>query len=179
MKKILFFLLGIICILSTVHSQQLSPSVIAAQGGISKAAGIALEWTLGEPFTESLPVSNGLYTQGFHQPLLQVIQISKTLTKQVAGYAKTVTKPVTNYKITVVPNPVQSYLTASITAPNSDKIIVSLIDFAGRVIPVRFASGIFSTVRVDMTGMIAGIYMLEMRKATGELIQTFKIIKGQ
>ena len=175
MKKTLFFLLGILCILSKVHSQQLSPSVIAAQGDISKAAGIALDWTLGEPFTESLPVSNGLYTQGFHQPLLQVIEISKTLTNQVAGY----TKPVTDYKITVVPNPVQTYLTASITAPNNDKIIVSLIDITGRVIPVKFAGGSYSTVRVDMTGMIAGIYMLEIRKATGELIQTFKIIKGQ
>ena len=179
MKKTLFFLFGILCILSKVHSQQLSPSVIAAQGDISKAAGIALDWTLGEPFTESLPVSNGLYTQGFHQPLLQVIEIPKTLTKQVAGYAETVTKPVTNYKITVVPNPVQTYLTAGITAPNTDKIIVSLIDITGRVIPVRITGGSYSTVRIDMTGMIAGIYMLEIRKATGELIQTFKIIKGQ
>lgn len=168
MRKILFFLLGIICIHTTVQGQQLSPSVIAAGGGTDKAAGISLEWTLGEPFTESLPVSDRLYTQGFHQPLLQVTKMPVTIIR-----------PVTNYKITVAPNPVQSYLTATINAPNTDKVILSLIDFAGRVIPVKSASGKFSTVKVDMTGMIAGIYMLEIRKASGELIQTFKIIKGQ
>lgn len=180
MKKILFFLLGTICILSKAHAQQLSPSVIAAQGGISKAAGIALEWTLGEPFTESLPVSDGLFTQGFHQPVLVVTKMPVPVPKPVTGYKiAVVPAPITNYKITVAPNPAQSYLIVSMPAPNPEEVILSMIDFAGRITPVRFINGKATTIRVDMTSLIAGIYMLEIRKPSGELIQTFKIIKAQ
>lgn len=180
MRKVILFLLGIICLYTTVQSQQLNPSVIAAEGGVSKAAGISLEWTLGEPFTESLPVSDGLFTQGFHQPLLLVTKMPVPVPKQVTNYKITVVPaPVTDYKITLAPNPVQSYFIVSMPAPNPEEVILSLIDFAGRITPVRFINGKATTIRVDMTRMIAGIYLLEIRKPSGELIQTFKIIKAQ
>lgn len=193
MRKIILFLLGTVCLYTTVKSQQLNPSVIATQGGISKAAGIVLEWTLGEPFTESLPVSNGLYTQGFHQPMLVVTKMPAATTKPAADYkvteatAKTVADHkktvapslITNYKITVAPNPAQSYLIVSMNAPDTKEVILSLIDFTGRIISVKPASGKITNIRVDMTPFIAGIYLLEIRKASGELIQSFKIIKAQ
>ncbi len=180
MRKILFFLLGIMCIHTTVLSQQLNPSVIASEGGISKAAGISLEWTLGEPFTESLPVSNGLYTQGFHQPMLMVTKIPAATPKPEAvpkiGVAPDLS---TNYKITVAPNPAQSFLIVSMRAPDKEEVLLSLIDFTGRIVSVKPASGKVANIRIDMTAVITGIYLLEIRKATGELIQTFKIIKAQ
>lgn len=180
MRKVILFLLGIFCLHATAQSQQLNPSVIAAEGGVNKAAGISLEWTLGEPFTESLPVSDGLFTQGFHQPLLVVTKMPVPVPKPVTGYKiAVVPAPITNYKITVAPNPVQSYLIVSIPAPNPEEVILSLIDFAGRITPVRSVNGKATTIRVDMTAMIPGIYLLEIRKPSGELIQTFKIIKAQ
>ena len=52
-KNTLLLLLGI-CIAGFARSQQLTQSVIAPSGGISKAEGISLEWTLGETAIESL-----------------------------------------------------------------------------------------------------------------------------
>jgi hypothetical protein len=167
MTKNLFLLLSGLFIVSLVQSQQLSPSVLAADGGINKAAGISLEWTLGEITTESLSTTDRLYTQGFHQPVL------------FAKNFPAADQPVTGYVITVAPNPVLSILRASIASPKDEKILLTLIDFTGRKFPVQSANGKFSTVNVNMSGMIAGIYLLEIRNASGKLIKTFKIIKGQ
>ena len=167
MTKNLFLLLSGLSIASMVQSQQLSPSVLAADGGISKAAGISLEWTLGETITESLSSTDRLYTQGFHQPLL------------MAKILPSAEQHVTGYIVTVAPNPVQSILLATITSPNDEKILLTLIDITGRRFPIQSAIGKFSTVNVDMSGMISGIYLLELRNTSGQLVRTFKIIKGQ
>ncbi len=168
MTKILFLLLPGLFTIIMARSQQLSPSVLAAEGGINNAAGISLEWTLGETLVESLSTSNRLYTQGFHQPLLLVKK------KPVA-----VEQTPTGYGITVAPNPVRSYLTATITSATVEKMFLSLIDFTGRVIPIQAVYGKLSTVKINMSAMMAGIYLLEIRNVSGKLINTFKIIKGQ
>ena len=167
MTKNLFLLLSGLFTALLVQSQQLSPSVLAADGGISKAAGISLEWTLGETNTESLSATDRLYTQGFHQPIL------------LAKIFPAAEQPVTGYLITVAPNPVLSVLSATIASPNDEKVILTLIDFTGRRFPVKTANGKFSTVNVDMSGMISGIYLLEIHNASGQLIKTFKIITGR
>jgi hypothetical protein len=151
---------------SMARSQQLNPSVMAADGGISKAAGISLEWTLGETFVESISTTDRLYTQGFHQPVL------------FAKNFPVAEQPVLGYVITVAPNPVESVLTAIIASPTNEKIYLTLIDFTGRRFSVPTAYGKFSTVKMDMSGKISGIYLLEIRNVSGQLIKTYKIIKG-
>jgi len=168
MKKIFILFLSGLCAGSTVRSQQLSPSIIAAAGGINKAAGISLEWTLGEPIIESLSTADRLYTQGFHQPVLLArnFQVNKE-------------QLLTGYQVTVAPNPVQSLLTATILSPKDEKMFVTLIDFTGRRYGVQTVTGKAGMATIDMSGMIAGMYLLEVRNTGGQLIRSFKIIKGQ
>ena len=165
--KLFLFLFGIFPA-AMIHSQQLSPTVISAAGDVSKAAGISLEWTLGETTIESLSTADRLYTQGFHQPLL----IARTFLINSAQL-------LTGYKITVAPNPVQSVLTATISSPLEEKVFLTLIDFSGRRYQLQTVNAKSAIAKVDMAGMIAGIYLLEVRKESGQLIQSFKIIKGQ
>jgi hypothetical protein len=168
MTKNLFLLLSGLFIASLAQSQQLSPSVLASDGGISKAAGISLEWTLGETFVESRSTTDRLYTQGFHQPVLLVKNVITPFEQLITGF-----------QVTVAPNPVESVLTATIVSPGNENIYLTLIDFTGRRLPVQTTNGKFSSVHVDMSGMISGIYLLEIRNESGQLIKTFKIIKGR
>ena len=168
MKKRLFVLFFFLGVGVMGRSQQLIPNIIASAGDISKAAGISLEWTLGETTIESLSTADRLYTQGFHQPLL----IARTFLINSAHL-------LTGYKITVAPNPVQSVLTATISSPLEEKVFLTLIDFSGRRYQLQTVNAKSATAKVDMAGMIAGIYLLEVRNTSGQLIQSFKIIKGQ
>jgi len=168
MKKIFILFLSGLCAGSTVRSQQLSPSIIAAAGDISKAAGISLEWTLGEPVIESLSTTDRFYTQGFHQPVLLARNFQVNKEQLLTGYA-----------VTVAPNPVQSLLTATVISPNGENVYLTLIDFTGRRYRVQTFTGRNGMATVDMSGMIAGMYLLEVRNITGLLIRSFKIIKGQ
>lgn len=45
--------------------------VVASGGEIFTSASGSLEWTLGEPVTETFQKSNGILTQGFHQTFSQ------------------------------------------------------------------------------------------------------------
>lgn len=149
-------------------AQTVSPSIIAAAGDVNKAAGISLEWTLGEPVIESLSTTDGFYTQGFHQPVLLArnFQVNKE-------------QLLTGYEVTVAPNPVQSLLTATIVSPKVENMFLTLIDFTGRRYRVQTVTGRSGMATVDMSGLIAGIYLLEVRNTAGQLIRSFKIIKGQ
>ena len=168
-KNMLLLLLGI-CIAGFVRSQQLSPSIIASDGGISKAAGISLEWTLGELTVESLSTTDRLYTQGFHQPLLVVKNLPVAKVKEV--------KLVAAYKITVAPNPVQSLLLVNINTEIKEKLNLSLTDIVGRQILVQAFNGRSNTTQIDMSLIASGIYVLELRNLSGQLIKSFQVIKA-
>ncbi len=56
-------------------AQQLSPSVLAASAGTISTQTMVLDWTLGELVVETATSPDRLYTQGFHQPLLQVSEL--------------------------------------------------------------------------------------------------------
>ena len=168
MRKNTLLLLFGLCFAAFARSQQLSPSVIASDGGISKASGISLEWTLGETTIESLSTSDRLYTQGFHQPLLLFKNFQPAGDITLAGY-----------QVSIAPNPVRSILTIHIISLNNEKIYLSLIDMAGRRSPAQVINGRSGMAGVDMSAMNAGIYLLEVRNSANELIKSFKIIKGQ
>ena len=165
MRKNMLFMLAGLCFFIISGAQQLSPTVIASDGGISKASGISLEWTLGETIIESLTTSDKLYTQGFHQPVLTAKQIQTAVDLKLK-----------DYDIAVMPNPVQSFLAVKLAAADNEKVYLSLIDMTGRRKFVKVANGKGISL-VDMSGLVSGIYILEARNISGQLIKSFKIIK--
>ena len=141
--------------------------MIAGAGGISKAQGITLEWTLGEIAIESVATSDRLYTQGFHQPVLLA---RKFFIAEDNRYS--------DYKIMIAPNPVQSTLRITYSVPEAKEVTLVLSDFLGKQLNVQRVGNEKGMLSIDMSGMIAGFYLLNVQSREGNLIQSFKIIKG-
>lgn len=169
MKKETLLLLSGLGLSVGGFSQQLSPSVVASGGDVSRSATISLEWTLGEFAVESVSSDRSLYTQGFHQPYLQVKEI----------HTATAATEMTDYKITIAPNPVQSVLNVNLQQFLSERLSLSLVDLYGRRVMTKIVEGKSTSSLVDMSGMISGIYLLEIRNATGQLIKVFRVVKVQ
>ena len=168
MKKLLIpFICGLF-INVIAYSQQLSPSLISAAGGISKIQGITLEWSLGEIAIESVSASNRLYTQGFHQPTLLV-----------SAFQKGIISAESTFNISIAPNPVQSTLQISYVVSTEQELYVILSDFMGQTYVTKKLSEKTGFATIEMSGMIAGAYFLRVQTKDGVLIKSFKIIKGQ
>jgi len=56
----------------TSYSQKISSDVISSCGTELSAAGISLNWTIGENFTETLTYPQGIQSLGFHQTYLKI-----------------------------------------------------------------------------------------------------------
>jgi len=168
MKKLLFQLICGLFVNVIAHSQQVSPSLVTAAGGISKVQGISLEWTLGEIAIETVSTYDRLYTQGFHQPVLLVRNF---FLGDVNRYS--------DYKIMIAPNPVQSTLRITYSVPEAKELTVVLSDFTGKQLNVQRAVSEKGMLSIDMSGMIAGFYLLSVQSKDGTIIQSFKVIKGQ
>ena len=166
MKKALLVLSGL-CLSSAGIAQRLSPSVVAVSGGTARTQTMTLDWTVGESVVETATTSTRLYTQGFHQPTLQVSE-QPNVTDADAGY-----------KFTVAPNPVASYLRVDITAPESSPMQLMLTDLRGHQYNFPLLPASTTSTQIDMTAYPAGTYLLRIGKADGPLLKSYKIVKTQ
>ena len=160
-------LFGSLVLATGSMAQRLSPSVLAAGGGSARTATMSLDWTVGEAVVETATTSARLYTQGFHQPLLQVSE-QPGLRDEAAGYS-----------FTVAPNPVATDLTLSITAPESSPLRLMLTDMNGRQYNLPIVPANTTSTQIDMTTFPAGIYLLRIGKTDGPQLKAYKILKAQ
>jgi hypothetical protein len=165
MKTKMLVLFGSLTIATGGMAQRLSPSVLAAGGGSARTATMSLDWTLGEAVAGTERTAGQLYTQGFHQPLLQISE-QQNLTSLDA-----------EYRFTVAPNPVVAWLSVTISTPKPMPLYLTLADLTGRhynlpAIPANTAS-----TQIDMTAYPAGTYLLRIARDGGEPLKTYKIIK--
>lgn len=151
------------------YPQSIPRSVISPAGGSDKTDKIALDWTMGEIAIETAVTSNGLFTQGFHQPLLIF----------PANFIKIGTTPIlAGYTIKVYPNPVQAVLNIDLQSMSNTGVNIRLSDVNGRSLynTSTFSEG--SSVKINMQSFPAGIYLLYIASSTGGVIHTHKIIKS-
>ena len=167
MRKKYLLLLGGLGLSLTGVAQRLSPSVLAVSGGTATTQTMTLDWTLGEAVVETSYTPERLYTQGFHQPLLQVSELQNQI------------NPDAGYTITVAPNPVTSYLTVGITAPQEDPLQLRLTDLNGRQYTLPILPATTRSTQVDMTQFPTGTYLLHINSVDGRLLKSYKIIKAQ
>lgn len=160
-------LFGSLALTTGGMAQRLSPSVLAAGGGSARTATMSLDWTVGESVVGTVTASDRLYTQGFHQPLLQVSE-QPNLPDADAGY-----------KFTVAPNPVVSSLRIDITAPDSGLLQLLLTDLRGHQYSFPLLPANTTSTQIDMTAYPAGTYLLRIGKADGPLLKSYKIVKAQ
>ncbi len=166
MKKIVLILYGV-SVYSVGIAQCLSPSVVAVSGGTARTQTMTLDWTLGESVVGAVTTSTRLFTQGFHQPILQVSE-QMSVVDTDAGY-----------KFTVAPNPVVSYLNIAITAPENSPMQLMLTDLRGYQYSFLLLPASTRSTQIDMTAYPAGAYLLRIGKADGPLLKSYKIVKIQ
>lgn len=167
MKKTLLVLLGSLALATGGMAQRLSPSVLSVGGGSARTATMTLDWTVGEAVAGTERTARQLYTQGFHQPLLQVSEQPNQTSLDA------------DYRFTVAPNPVVAWLNVTFATPEPMPLQLTLNDLAGRrynlpVIPANTAS-----TQIDMTVYPAGVYLLRIASDEGKPLKTYKIIKIQ
>lgn len=172
MKKVILLSSCVICLWPVVFSQDVRQNVIAADGGIAQGSNISLEWTLGEMSVESIISGKHLYTQGFHQPIL----IAKSSNDPGTPLQDRI---LSGYKVLLTPNPAQTFATVYISADVPEKFTMYLYDIGGKLISTRLASGTDLSVRIEMSSLTSGIYLMDVRNSQGQSLKAFKVVKAE
>lgn len=168
-KNLLLPLLGLgLAMMST--AQSLSPSVIASNGTVSQGNQIQLEWTLGELAIQSLQTTDGLLTEGFHQPnlLVEILDVPETDLFPVLDET---------FNITVAPNPVQSTLYIQMEAESDHDGVIRLSDYSGQRLKRLETEFSNQTLEWDLSPYPSGIYLLSFYSKEGRLLKQYKVSK--
>jgi hypothetical protein len=148
--------------------QQKSPSVIAAAGDRSKAGNIVLEWTVGEMAIETIATRSGMYTQGFHQPVLQI---------EKQNHRDNIVQ--TNHSILVYPNPTTAIINIQLNKASETPLVVSFMDVTGKLLLTNTIPANSRLEKINVSRYTQGTYVLRITDATGTLQGEYKIIKAQ
>ncbi len=144
-------------------SQQLERDVLSSAGNVSKTSTMQMDWTLGELCIETMSSTKGMYTQGFHQPIV-------VLTKETLVKGK-------QLKITAAPNPVSTKLKVSFEAEKEESVILSVRDAGGRIVFTKTVLTTDSGIEINMSSFSQGLYILSVQMLSGEMLENFKIVK--
>ena len=171
MKRLVCVIFTLPAMVYTINAQQLSPSVLAADGGTASDGEIIIEWTLGEPFVQSIYASENIYTEGFHQPVLKVERINNLLKED-----EDLASRFSGLLIDLAPNPVESTIMIHAESQSEDVLILRVTDLSGRELSVKKYSTPIKEY-FDMAGYISGMYIFTFNNPQGEVIESFKISK--
>jgi len=145
-------------------SQSIQNDVVASSGGTSILENLQLSWTLGESFTETYQHDNMLISQGFHQPLLIVMDIPNH------------ELPALNVEF--FPNPTRDILHVELpgTATEENYLLI-LLDINGKTILSENICN-DNKYELDFSHLNQGIYLLTLERKSGAGRFSWKIIKA-
>ena len=136
-----------------------SQEMISTAGDYSVCPNASISYTIGEPIIETLQSGSFQLTQGFHQTMLTISNIS-------AHYNL-------DYTIKVYPNPTHDYVVVDLIT-SQDKIEFVLTDMNGKTLTAN--SLIESTTIIDMQQFNPGVYLISFTNYKKQ-IATYKIVK--
>ena len=159
--------------LPTLFSQTLSPEVISSAGEYTESDDITLAWTLGEVGIQTFYADDGMFTEGFHQPIvvLQRAEVDVVVPSNIHSPLEV--------EIEVMPNPVRSKLNVLVEADGSERVYATLLDVTGKPVATRVIDPLISSVQIDVRDLPVGLYLLRFTDEEGRLIETFKVSKAQ
>ncbi len=158
-----YFLFSLI-ILSIAVKAQTTTSVLSVAGGSDKNESLSLDWVLGETFIETIATGDGMYTQGFLQPILVV---EKRVQNVLPHYLK----------IVIAPNPVQSLLNVKILTPVNERLLLTLTDINGRILLSRSLSPKQTIETLNLSNIAHATYIMHIRNVNGSLVKSFLVNK--
>lgn len=146
--------LGFVAGAAQLAAQTVSPAVIASAGGSGTANGVTVMWTLGEVAVITLEGAEGYLTQGFHQP--------------PEGTTGAPYEAEPTVSVDVWPNPAAGSLLVSMAEEGRGIESVELLDMVGRPVLVKNGEPGVSQLRLDVTAVPSGTYMVRLKTATGQ-----------
>ena len=162
MQKRNSFLIALLLPCFIVQSQTINQEVIASQGSFDVGNSMTLEWTLGELSVETLNDKSMLYTQGFHQPVLKsLVNISDE------SFISSL----------VYPNPTKNSVEILLSNYDEDIFYIKMSDIHGRLIKQQTSHLKTSSLKVDVSKLPSGIYLLQILGDKGTYQKTHRIIK--
>ena len=150
-------------------SQEKNQSVIASAGEVSKSSTIVLEWTVGEPLIETVSSATSLYTQGFHQPVLEVHKLVGAGEEGAPG----------KNTIQIFPNPTTAIINVQLEKASEKPLLVSIMDVSGRVLLNNTFPVNSTALKINVHRLSNGAYTLRITDAAGTFQGDYKIIKAQ
>lgn len=147
-----YYLLFVLMIPVCVSAQSLSPVVIANTGGYSSSASGSVSFTAGETITPTLDNTVHVLTQGFQQPYKDA---TSSVEEQVQWTAN------------AFPNPATHTLNVTIQSPDDAWYSWTIVNLSGATVQQsenKVSVYGESTVSIDVSGLLPGIYFLSLNK---------------
>ena len=151
--RIIFLALLIIFQLS-VFAQE----VISNQGDSYNNGSNILDFTIGEPFTETLSDGTNNLTQGLHQTIITILSV-KDFDE--------------SYSVNIFPNPTSEEIIIDVEKYQESS--AHLYNLEGKLL--KEVNLTEKQTRVNVRGYPVGTYFVSLVKEDGETIKTYKIIK--
>ena len=155
MKKLMLLIIG-----AFIGPAIIAQEVISSGGETQTASGYEICWTLGESVIETFSSGSNILTQGFHQSKLTATPISEVLYSGI--------------ELKVFPNPSRDFIIIQLT-DLVENLHYSLYDGSGKLLEkMRITS---TRTQLDLKNYANGQYILQLTAKSGELLQSFKILK--
>ncbi len=148
-------------------AQELTRSVLAADGGSSSTSLVQLDWTLGEAVTETVYTDGHILTQGFHQSSIRIERKSDP-------------SPQGMFDVNIYPNPTSALLNIKPEFKSDIAFEASVVDASGRILSSQRLSARDELSQLDVTRLPDGPYFIVIRPEVDDLSPiTFQFTKAQ
>ncbi|WP_235297472.1 T9SS type A sorting domain-containing protein [Portibacter marinus] len=150
-------------ILLVVSAQCYAQSVVASAGETSTPKQLVWSWTLGESAIATTQNDHLLFTEGFQQPNIVVEEIFATTRS--------------NAEISIQPNPTADEVTIRSKDLDMTTTTLFLYDQSGRRNMIRAEQTLTNEMKINLSNLPSGIYLLHLMDQEAQLLHTSKIIK--
>ncbi len=142
MKKLILFFISIFSI-----TYSFAQSTMSATADYAETSTIEIEWTIGEPFVETVSDGSNILTQGVHQ--------SKLTNSGVGINEKE------NSLVNLYPNPATEYIIVDIPSNVSDKTII-ITDILGKTVLIT------NETLISVSALTNGVYFVTLERKDKE-----------
>ena len=135
------------------NAQSIERSVIAS-GGASVTSPLQIDYTIGEIATQTVSITNKIFTQGFQQPLYVVISGNNVFPYLV-----------------IYPNPTQGIAIARFILPAPTALTISIYNGLGQLIQSEKVNYQFGEMQyiIKATELMSGLYIIRFTTAEGSV----------
>lgn len=148
---------------SGLYAQNITPQVLSSAGNKFQNSSMSIEWTLGELSINTIKGTNGIITQGFHQPKYIITTVNEL--KTVIG------------DVHVYPNPTADLIQMKMAFEKVQTVQVLLFDMNGKKIWNNKFYGRQILESASLKNLPNGSYFLNFIIEENKSTQSFKILK--